>query len=141
MRVRVLAKTKTVSLTINDQKIRALDGEKILWAALDNGIYIPNLCAIREKSEPFAACRLCFVEIEGEDRPVTACTAPVGEGMVVNTKGAKALRLARTALELLLASHPVDCAHCLKKWLLRTSEDSQASPREAQDKKVQEDPA
>jgi len=34
--------------------------------------------------------------------------------MVVNTKGPKALRLARTALELLLASHPVDCAHCLK---------------------------
>jgi len=38
----------------------------------------------------------------------------VEEGMVVNTKGPKALRLARTALELLLASHPVDCAHCLK---------------------------
>jgi bidirectional [NiFe] hydrogenase diaphorase subunit len=54
------------------------------------------------------------VEVEGKDDPVTACAAPVGEGMVVNTKGAKALRLARTALELLLASHPVDCAHCLK---------------------------
>ena len=54
------------------------------------------------------------MEIEGKDNPVTACTAPVAEGMVVNTGGAKALRLARTALELLLASHPVDCAHCLK---------------------------
>jgi len=54
------------------------------------------------------------VEIEGQDIPVTACTTPVAEGMVVTTKGAKALRLARTALELLLASHPVDCAHCLK---------------------------
>jgi formate dehydrogenase major subunit/NADH-quinone oxidoreductase subunit G len=54
------------------------------------------------------------VEIEGKDIPVTACTTPVAEGMVVNTKGTKALRLARTALELLLASHPVDCAHCLK---------------------------
>ena len=42
MKVRVLAKTKTVSLTINDQEIRALDGEKLLWAALDNGIYIPT---------------------------------------------------------------------------------------------------
>jgi bidirectional [NiFe] hydrogenase diaphorase subunit len=114
MKVRVLGRTKTVSLTINDQKIRALDGEKLLWAALDNGIYIPNLCAIREKSEPFASCRLCFVEIEGKDNPVTACTTPVAEEMVVNTKGAKALRLARTGLELLLASHPVDCAHCPK---------------------------
>jgi len=85
-----------------------------LWVALANGIYVPNLCAIREKSEPSASCRLCFVEIGGKDNPVTACTTPVTEGMVVNTKGAKALRLARTALELLLASHPVDCAHCLK---------------------------
>jgi bidirectional [NiFe] hydrogenase diaphorase subunit len=54
------------------------------------------------------------VEIGGKDTPVTACTTPVVEGMVVNTKGTKALRLARTALELLLASHPVDCAHCLR---------------------------
>ena len=36
------------------------------------------------------------------------------EGMVVNTRGKNALRLARTAAELLLASHPVDCGHCLK---------------------------
>jgi bidirectional [NiFe] hydrogenase diaphorase subunit len=54
------------------------------------------------------------VEIEGMERPVPACTEPVAEGMVVHTGGDKALRLARTALELLLASHPVDCAHCLK---------------------------
>jgi formate dehydrogenase major subunit/NADH-quinone oxidoreductase subunit G len=114
VKVRVLVKPKTVSLTINGQEIRALESETILWAALDNDIYIPNLCAIREKSEPFAACRLCFVEVEGKDNPVTACTTPVTEGMVVNTQGAKALRLACTALELLLASHPVDCAHCLK---------------------------
>jgi bidirectional [NiFe] hydrogenase diaphorase subunit len=54
------------------------------------------------------------VEVEGKDNTVTACTTTVAEGMVVNTKGAKALRLARTALELLLASLPVDCAHCPK---------------------------
>jgi len=110
----ILAKVKSVSLTIDGKTIRAAPGEKVLWAALDNDIYVPNLCAIREKSEPFASCRLCFVEIEDEDMPVTACTTPVAEGMVVNTKGAKAQRLARTALELLLASQPVDCAHCPK---------------------------
>jgi len=103
---------KTVALTIDGQKIEAGEGEKLLWVALDNGIYIPNLCAIREASRPTAACRLCFVEVEGKDNPVTACTEPVTEGMVVNTRGAKALRLARTAAELIIASHPVDCAHC-----------------------------
>ena len=101
-------------MKIDGKTIRAAPGERILWTALDNDIYIPNLCAIREKSEPFAACRLCFVEIEGKDNPVTACTTPVAKGMVVNTKGEQALRLARTALELLMASHPVDCAHCPK---------------------------
>ncbi|MFC1974096.1 2Fe-2S iron-sulfur cluster-binding protein [Chloroflexota bacterium] len=103
---------KTVSLTINGKKITAKQGEKVLWAALDNGIYIPNLCAIRDASEPHASCRLCFVEIKGQDRSVTACTEHVVDGMIVNTQGAKAQRLARTSLELLLASHTVDCANC-----------------------------
>ncbi len=112
--MRVLVKTKSVSLTINGKEIRTIEGESLLWVALDNGIYIPNLCAIRERSEPFASCRLCFVEVEGKDMPVTACTVPVEEGMVVNTKESKALNLARTSFELLLSSLPVDCAHCPK---------------------------
>ena len=105
---------KEVSLTIDGKKIKANEGEKILWVALENNIYIPNLCAIREKIQPSASCRLCFVEVEGVDEPVIACTEPVREGLVVNTRGKNALRLARTAAELILASHPVDCGHCLK---------------------------
>ena len=102
-----------VSLTIDGKRIKVPKGTKVLWAALDNGIYIPNLCAIREESEPYAGCRLCFVEIAGRNGPVTACTETVEEGMQVNTKGPRSQKLAHTALELLLASHPVDCAHCL----------------------------
>ena len=102
---------KGVNLTINSRRITALEEEKLLWVALDNGVYIPNLCAIRNDSEA-AACRLCFVEVAGKGQPVTACTEPVTEGMVVNTRGESSLRLARSAFELLMASHPVDCAHC-----------------------------
>ena len=105
---------KTVSLTIDGKKIKAPQGEKVLRAALNNGIYIPNLCAQREASVPHASCRLCWVEIEGTLKPVTACTETVAAGMVVNTRGQAALRLARTALELLLASNEVDCANCAK---------------------------
>jgi len=103
---------KTVTLTIDGKKITAHVGENLLRVALDNGIYIPNLCAIRDKPVPNAACRLCFVEIEGRKNPVTACTEPVAEGMVVNTRGEKALELARAGFELLMASHALDCAHC-----------------------------
>jgi formate dehydrogenase major subunit/NADH-quinone oxidoreductase subunit G len=107
-------KANAVHLYIDGKEIESSEGERILWAALGNGIYIPNLCAMREKTEPYGACRLCFVEVKGEDLPVTACTTKVKEGMVVSTRGAKALRLARTAFELTLSNHPVDCAHCLK---------------------------
>ncbi len=103
---------KTVSLVINGKEVKARKGEKLLWAALDNGVYIPNLCALRDASESAASCRLCWVEIKGRSQPVTACTETVEEGMVVNTRGEAALRLARTGLELLLASNVVDCAHC-----------------------------
>jgi formate dehydrogenase major subunit/NADH-quinone oxidoreductase subunit G len=105
---------KTVSLTIDGKEVKAHEGEKVLWAALDNGIYIPNLCALRDALQPAAACRLCWVDVEGKKQPVTACTETVEQGMVVNTRGPGALRLARTALELLLASNVVDCAHCAK---------------------------
>jgi bidirectional [NiFe] hydrogenase diaphorase subunit len=105
---------KTASLTIDGQEIQAPPGEKLLFAALDNGIFIPHLCACRDSSTPDAACRMCWVEIEGKPRPVTACTETVAPGMVVNTRGEAALRLARSGMELLLASHELDCAHCAK---------------------------
>ena len=104
---------KKISLKIDGKEIIAEEGANLLWTALDNGIYIPNLCAIREKEEPSASCRLCFVEVEGYQRPVTACTETVREGMTVDTRGEESLRLASTGFELLMASHPVDCGHCL----------------------------
>ena len=105
---------KPIRIFIDGKEIKCHEGEMLLWVALDNGIYIPNLCASREMAEVYGACRLCFVEVEGESMSVTACTTKVKEGLVVNTKGTKAIRLARTAFELILSNHPVDCAHCLK---------------------------
>jgi bidirectional [NiFe] hydrogenase diaphorase subunit len=103
---------KTVSLVIDGKEIRAPTGRSVLRAALDNGFYIPNLCARREDRVPEASCRLCWVEVVGKNRPVTACTEIVSEGMVVATRGRDGLRLARTACELLLAGNDVDCAAC-----------------------------
>jgi bidirectional [NiFe] hydrogenase diaphorase subunit len=72
-----------IHISIDGKEIECNEGETLLWAALDNGIYIPNLCAMREMAQPYGACRLCYVEVEGKDWPVTACTAKVKEGMVV----------------------------------------------------------
>lgn len=106
--------TTQITLTIDDREVRANEGEKLLWVALDHGIYIPNLCAVREADLPFGGCRLCFVEIEGRRTPVTACSQPVESGMVVRTDTPRVKQLRRTAFELLLSHHHLDCAHCPK---------------------------
>ena len=106
--------SQEVTFYIDDKPVKARLGDKILWAALDNGIYIPNLCAIREQELPFGACRLCFVEIEGRSLPVTACTEPVTEGMHVSTRSELVDQLRRTALELLLSHHDTDCKRCFR---------------------------
>ena len=103
---------KRVTVFIDDKEIKAPEGEKLLWAALDNGIYIPNLCAIEEKDLPHASCRLCFVEVEGHPRPVTSCTLPVTEGMKVTTRSPRVDRLVKTAFELLISDHRLGCAKC-----------------------------
>jgi formate dehydrogenase major subunit/NADH-quinone oxidoreductase subunit G len=105
---------KTVTLTIDDKTVQAREGDILLWVALDNGIYIPNLCALREREQPFAGCRLCFVEIAGYPEPVTSCTEPVKDGMVVLTQTEKVRCLQRTAFDLIMSTHHVDCGHCKK---------------------------
>jgi NADH dehydrogenase/NADH:ubiquinone oxidoreductase subunit G len=106
--------SRKITLTIDKQKITASEGEKLLWVALENNIYIPNLCAIKEVSRPPASCRLCFVEVEGFKEPVTACTTPVAEGMVVKTRTPAVDRLVKTAFELLLSDHRLKCSQCPK---------------------------
>ena len=97
---------KMIRLSIDGKEIECFEGETLLWVALDHGIDIPHLCMAREMAEPYGACRLCYVEVEVSDWPVTACTTKAKEGMVVNTKGTRALRLARTAFELISEQPP-----------------------------------
>jgi len=101
-----------VSIIIDNRTVQADSGQNLLQACLGNGIYIPHLCYIDGIKRPLAACRLCFVEIEGEKGPVTACTQTVVGGMIVRTDTVPVRELQRSALELLLSVHEVDCGHC-----------------------------
>jgi len=131
-----------VELTIDGKQVKAEPGTKILKAAMDAEIYIPNLCYIPEADLPFGACRLCYVELEGRGL-VTACTQPVKNGMVVHTKTPEVNRLRRTAFKLFIAYHDLDCRSCWKnkkcelqrlaarvKVKLKTPEDFRGLPTE-----------
>ena len=99
-------------IQVDNQEIEAQEGKTVLQACLDSGIYIPNLCYIESMDALSASCRMCFVEIEGVQQPITSCTIFVKENMVVKTDTESVRKLQRTALRLLLSVHDVDCKNC-----------------------------
>jgi len=100
-----------VSLTIDGKNTSVLPGTTILAAALELGIKIPTLCWL-QKVSPTGACRICAVEIEGVDRPMTACNTPVKDGIVVTTQSDKLTVIRKKIMELMLVNHPLDCPIC-----------------------------
>lgn len=100
------------TLTIDNRPISADPGTSVLRACLDNGIFVPHLCHMEGQKPAPASCRLCFVSVQGEAQPVSACTTPVKSGMIVSTASEAARRLQRSALNLLFSSHDVDCRNC-----------------------------
>lgn len=102
-----------IKLTIDGQEVEAGPGMTVLEAAEAAGIYIPTLCAAADL-EPYGACRLCVVEIDGMRGLPTACTTPATDGMVVHTETPAVHQVRRTAVELLIADHPRDCLTCPK---------------------------
>lgn len=103
-----------ITFIIDGIEVKTKEGVNLLWAALDNGFYIPNLCALKDVNPPAASCRLCFVEIEGRREPIAACNQSIIDGMIVHLNTKKVKRIRNTAFELLLSHHIVNCAHCDK---------------------------
>jgi NADH dehydrogenase/NADH:ubiquinone oxidoreductase subunit G len=101
-----------VQIVVDDKPVETRSGQSVLQACLQVGIYIPNLCFITDDDRPSASCRLCFVEIEGQPAPVTACTHPVADGLRIRTHTKPVRRLQRSALKLLLSVHCVECKIC-----------------------------
>jgi len=101
-----------VKLIVDNKEIEAEEGTKLLQACLDNDIYIPHLCFLKDMVYPSSLCRLCFVEVEGLEKPLTSCTITVKENMVVKTDTLPVRQLQRSALRLLLSVHHVDCKNC-----------------------------
>jgi NADH dehydrogenase/NADH:ubiquinone oxidoreductase subunit G len=105
------ADEKTVTLTINGREVKAAPGDTILRAARSAGVRIPTLCH-DERLEPYGACRMCLVEVEGARGAMPACATKVNDGMVIETDTEKIHKLRKFVLELLLSNHPLDCPVC-----------------------------
>ena len=102
-----------VNLTIDGLQVQVPEGTTILEAARSAHIDIPHLCYLKDINE-IAACRVCCVEVEGEQSLVTACNNPVKEGMVVKTSSPRVRKTRRINVELILSQHDCKCATCVR---------------------------
>lgn len=100
-------------VTIDGRYLEVPENKNILDCALEAGIYIPHLCHHPDLSE-MGSCRLCIVEVEGEENVIPSCTLKAREGLNISTNSERVSKLRTLALELLLAGHPEDCSTCPK---------------------------
>jgi len=95
---------RTVSLTIDGQRLTVAAGTTIRQAARDVGIDIPTLCH-DERYDPVGVCRMCVVDTGGRAF-AAACVRPCEDGMTVTTDTPELNRSRATLTELLIADQP-----------------------------------
>jgi len=95
------------TVTIDGKTCEAQIGETILEVARRIGVWIPTLC-YHSALEPYAACRLCVVEIDrgGWPQVVTSCNYPIRGDLTVRVNSERAIRARQGVMELLLARCP-----------------------------------
>jgi formate dehydrogenase major subunit len=100
--------TPRIRIEVDGRTVEGLEGQTILEVCRDNGIEIPTLC-YEPKLPGFGACRMCVVEVEGEEHPPISCSRSCEDGMKVQTQTEEIRRLRRTNLELIFSDHNAYC--------------------------------
>lgn len=101
----------TINFKIDGKECQAKEGQTILEAALENGVYIPYLCYMKDVI-PAGSCRICNVRVNG--RPMTACTTPVTEGMEVENDVPDIQDMRKAIIETLFVAGNHFCPSCEK---------------------------
>ena len=99
-------------LTIDGIEVEVPNGSTVLQACEAAGIEVPRFC-YHDRLSIAGNCRMCLVEIETTPpKPISSCTYPAGEGMVVHTDTPMVRNGRRGVMEFLLINHPLDCPIC-----------------------------
>lgn len=98
--------TPAPTLVLDGETVEFSPGETLYQVGARHDREIPTLC-YDDRLEPFGACRLCVVSIEGQRNPVASCTTKAEAGMRVTTSGGT-IDLHRRVLLEMVASEQRD---------------------------------
>ena len=107
----MVEKATEITFTIDGVEVKGRPGQTVLEAAIEAGVYVPYLC-YHPGMKPFAACRMCVVEVDGSRGNPASCTLPVQDGMVVKNNSNQLYQLRRSIMEMLISEHPHGCLTC-----------------------------
>ncbi|HZW01859.1 MAG TPA: FAD-dependent oxidoreductase [Candidatus Deferrimicrobium sp.] len=96
------------SIEIDGHTVTGRAGQTILEVCRDNGIEVPTLC-YEPKLPGFGACRMCVVEVEGEETPPISCSREAEPEMKVQTQTPRLRQIRKTNLELIFSDHNAYC--------------------------------
>ncbi len=96
------------TIEIDGRQYTGREGQTILDICRDNGIDVPTLC-YEPKLPGFGACRMCVVEVEGEEHPPISCSRQAEPDMVVRTQTPRLRQVRKTNLELIFSDHNAYC--------------------------------
>lgn len=85
----------------------------ILEAAKKVHVNIPTLCHHPDQKVK-GNCRVCIVEVEGQNTFTAACCTPVRDGMIIKTNTNKIREARKNILQLILANHNCECLTCVR---------------------------
>ena len=98
----------TFTIEVDGRQFTGRAGQTILDVCRDNGIDVPTLC-YEPKLPGFGACRMCVVEVEGEEHPPISCSRAAEPDMVVQTQTPRLREIRKTNLELIFSDHNAYC--------------------------------
>jgi len=97
-----------ITITIDGKAIFTVEGQTVLQAAQQLGIDIPTMCYL-EECGPITSCMVCVVQDKNADKLIPACSAPVEEGMHIETRNPRIVQARKDTLDLLLSEHVGNC--------------------------------
>ncbi|MFN7981589.1 MAG: 2Fe-2S iron-sulfur cluster-binding protein [Vicinamibacterales bacterium] len=99
-----------IEIVLNGTRFSAKEGQSVVEAAREHGVYIPTLCDY-QSLPPAGTCRVCTV-VGG--RLVAGCTTPVSYGMEIESESDELEHLQKAPIEMLFVEGNHMCPSCEK---------------------------
>ena len=100
--------SQTFTVEVDGKQFTGREGQTILEICRDNGIDVPTLC-YEPKLPGFGACRMCVVDVEGEENPPISCSRAAEPDMKIQTQTPRLREIRKTNLELIFSDHNAYC--------------------------------